>query len=255
MLIRDSCVICLKMSRLLITISLSIISIQAFGCKCAFVSINEEIQRSDLVFSGKVTKKERTNGYYSFTFATIKTWKGAENNINVIVTDESSISCGADFKLAEEYIIFSTNGRTDKCRGNELVRNSYVIGIVNFSCDSAFKNSVGVNDSGILNQPEAEYFNSIFSPIVKDTFDFTDKKVAFVETGTLTNKKRYFETWGDQETVSQLILLTVNEKQESGGYDAIIVSWRKAGVNKRFRRQLIGRLGQNARTPNNGHVP
>jgi len=37
----------------------------------------------------------------------------------------------------------------------------------------------------------------------------------------ITDKKRYFARWG--ESWSQLIVLTESKKNESGGYDAIIV--------------------------------
>jgi hypothetical protein len=113
---------------------------------------------------------------------------------------------------------------------------------MDFVLSSSFKNSVGIDGNPTLNQCEAEYFNSIFNPVMKDTFDFNDKTLAFFENSTLTNKKRYFDRWGSEETASQLLILTVEEKGESGGYDAIIVTARRHRFTNRFVRQLLRKL-------------
>jgi hypothetical protein len=94
---------------------------------------------------------------------------------------------------------------------------------------------MGISTSSLLNSYESEYFNIIFKN-ARNTFDFKDKKVGFI-TGssgkTQSNKKQYFDLERDRfhrkYTPSGGTLYIFNEvqKEESGGYDAVIVYWSK----------------------------
>ena len=85
----------------------------------------------------------------------------------------------------------------------------------------------------------------------RSNFDFQDKKVGFAYGNFgkgLISKKEYFNWWGkdyfenDSHVFNQLIILTEEEKEESGGYDAIIISWSKTGVYGRQKERLIKKL-------------
>jgi len=90
--------------------------------------------------------------------------------------------------------------------------------------------SLGVDNNPYLNQYEIDFFDSIFLEQKKD-FDLKRKKIAFI-TGNvgqiLINKKEYFvlekgEISKGYAKNGALILFDEKQKQESGGYDAIIM--------------------------------
>ncbi|MEX1191560.1 MAG: hypothetical protein WEA99_06265 [Brumimicrobium sp.] len=111
----------------------------------------------------------------------------------------------------------------------------------------------GIDDHSTLNEFEAEYFNEVFLDRRGD-FDFTDKKVAYFAGSsgfTKSDKSNYFNTvkssnsediheW--QASGTQLLLLTEKEKEFSGGYDVILVSWSKLLMNQKQRKKLIRKL-------------
>lgn len=114
----------------------------------------------------------------------------------------------------------------------------------------------GLDNNPTLNELEAEYFNKIFSER-RGEFDFTDKKAAFFRgsTGTTkSDKSNYFDSVksSNSEDVhewqaggTQLLILTEKEKELSGGYDVILVSWSKLLVKGKFRDRLVRKLKRN----------
>jgi len=113
----------------------------------------------------------------------------------------------------------------------------------------------GLDNEPKINKFEAGYFNEVFLD-KRDHFDFTEKMIAFY-TGssgtTRSNKSRYFtrlkngnnekkdiHSW--QAGGTQLLILTNEEKELSGGYDVILVSWSKLPKKGKSRRKLVERL-------------
>lgn len=113
----------------------------------------------------------------------------------------------------------------------------------------------GTDDNAHVNSYEAKYFNEVFKN-KKGEFDFSGKVVAFY-TGssgtTISVKSNYFKglensnnrdkdvhTW--QANGTQLLILTDKEKNLSGGYDVILVSWSKLLKQGRSRMKLVKRL-------------
>lgn len=96
-------------------------------------------------------------------------------------------------------------------------------------------NKMGTEDSALLNNYESDYFNALLNDARKD-FDFTGKKVGFI-TGTngktLSNKKKYFNKEyhrlknNESPNDGMLYVFSTSQKEESGGYDAVIVYWCK----------------------------
>ncbi len=117
----------------------------------------------------------------------------------------------------------------------------------------------GLDDGASLNQYEAEYFNEVFQDRRGD-FNFTGKKIAYF-TGSLgksnSNKSTYFNNLkyannGKDKTIhewqsggTQFIILTHEEKEKSGGFDAILVSWSKLLIHGKSRARLIKKLKKN----------
>lgn len=103
-----------------------------------------------------------------------------------------------------------------------------------------------------LNTQEAELLNSLLENS-RDTFDFHGKKIAFI-TGSsgshILSKVDYFNTcidpWlskGDSPQIF-MVLLTSEEKDGSGGYDAFVLSWVKVFTDKQKSR-IIEKLAKN----------
>ncbi|MEP2276197.1 MAG: hypothetical protein ABJH98_12120 [Reichenbachiella sp.] len=106
--------------------------------------------------------------------------------------------------------------------------------------------SLGVDDNPILNDSEVQLLSSLLSESRND-FDFTDKKVAFI-TGsngrTIVSKSEYFKNsvipWIEKDSEPQIFMveLTEGEKNESGGYDVIVLSWVKIFTPKSQERAI-----------------
>jgi hypothetical protein len=112
--------------------------------------------------------------------------------------------------------------------------------------------SLGIDNNLTLNRQEINFLNTSLKNS-RDTFDFTNKKIAFV-TGSsgskLISKQEYFLTcvrpWTDKGSSPQIffIRLTTQEKQKSNGYDAVVMSWVKLFTDKQ-RKRIIEQLSRN----------
>lgn len=91
---------------------------------------------------------------------------------------------------------------------------------------------MGIDDSPMLSSHESAYFNEVFKENLNG-FDFTGKKVGFIERGGIRNKKKYFDLEKDRFSRKEtpnggtLYIFDETQKKESGGYDAAIVYWSK----------------------------
>ena len=112
--------------------------------------------------------------------------------------------------------------------------------------------SLGIDNNLTLNRQEINFLNTSLKNS-RDTFDFTNKKIAFV-TGSsgskLISKQEYFLTcvrpWTDKGSSPHIffIRLTTQEKQKSNGYDAVVMSWVKLFTDKQ-RKRIIEQLSRN----------
>ncbi len=96
---------------------------------------------------------------------------------------------------------------------------------------------MGVDDTSVIDSLEGAYFNESYKDSLKG-FDFIGKKVGFLTGGSKSYKSEFFNSEKEQyrisSTASVSVLYVFNEaqKQESGGYDAAIVYWRKSYLPK-----------------------
>ena len=115
----------------------------------------------------------------------------------------------------------------------------------------------GLDNNAMLNSYEAAYFNDVFKER-KEDFNFSGKVIAFY-TGssgtTMSTKSRYFNSVknSNQKDVhawqaggTQLLILDNEEKNLSGGYDAILVLWSKLPKRGKSRTRLVKRLKNKA---------
>ncbi|HZH74314.1 MAG TPA: hypothetical protein VFD91_17615 [Mariniphaga sp.] len=91
-----------------------------------------------------------------------------------------------------------------------------------------------IDHDEVLSEQEVILLNHLLKNL-RDTFDFHGKKVAFI-TGSsgnrLLSKADYFnqiKPWLDAGDTPQasIVLLTEEEKDKSGGYDVLVLSWVK----------------------------
>ncbi|MBP5456084.1 MAG: hypothetical protein J6Y37_06255 [Paludibacteraceae bacterium] len=109
------------------------------------------------------------------------------------------------------------------------------LGMLAFSCSSLRKSdsdSFEEEKRIPLNEEEGAYLNKVFESVRED-FDFTNKRVGFIQSNGTKGKKHYLN---DQKTyfegenpccVAQLFIFNAAQKEECGGYDAAIIYWSK----------------------------
>ncbi|MBX2979737.1 MAG: hypothetical protein KF905_10615 [Flavobacteriales bacterium] len=102
---------------------------------------------------------------------------------------------------------------------------------------------------GALTTQEAELLNSLLEG-VRGTFDFEGKRIAFISGSMgkrVLSKDDYFENyvtpWLSEGKVPYIAMtiLTKEEKNISGGYDALVLSWVKY-FSARQKRRIIQQL-------------
>ncbi|WIV17381.1 LPXTG cell wall anchor domain-containing protein [Paenibacillus polygoni] len=97
---------------LLVSIMTISIPSNAYACSCVEpISVQDELSRSEAVFSGRVieVKEERTNGYLSNTvlFEISEVWKGGSESQIIIRTGGGGGDCGIQFKEGEDYLVYA----------------------------------------------------------------------------------------------------------------------------------------------------
>lgn len=91
----------------------------------------------------------------------------------------------------------------------------------------------GLDNSPFLNRYESAFLNELLPDSLK-CFDFTNKKVGFITACVGCSKKDYFEMhrkhFADDKYAldsGMLYILDDRQKKESGGFDALILTWYK----------------------------
>ncbi|RAK69467.1 hypothetical protein DLM85_00950 [Hymenobacter edaphi] len=114
---------------------------------------------------------------------------------------------------------------------------------------------LGTDDNPLLTMPEARFLDSLLRD-KRQNFTFAHKRIAFLSgsSGTvIETKSRVFKhhilPWTSEGAtpVLQLVPLTEAEKQASGGYDALLMSWAKLQLGPVRKQRMIRELGQAAR--------
>ncbi|MBT2642917.1 hypothetical protein J7I80_11825 [Bacillus sp. ISL-41] len=82
------------------------------ACSCAELpTAEEEMERSDAIFSGKVIeiKEEKVKGYMTkkVLFEVTNTWKGVDESQVVITTGQGGGDCGFRFIEGQEYLVYA----------------------------------------------------------------------------------------------------------------------------------------------------
>lgn len=96
---------------------------RASACSCAPPRPPfEALARADAVFSGEVVSMKEPRGWLSSStdpitieFKVSAVWKGDIHETVFIKTAWSSASCGYEFALGEQYLVYAREGRTSLC--------------------------------------------------------------------------------------------------------------------------------------------
>jgi len=98
---------------------------QTFACSCIPPSPPlESLAGSDAVFAGKVVRIEKEDGIIissadpvKVVFAVSQVWKGEEKAEIDLTTARDSASCGYDFIVGVEYLVYANNSETGLTTG------------------------------------------------------------------------------------------------------------------------------------------
>jgi hypothetical protein len=105
---------------------------KVYACSCVSGDAKEKLERSKVVFIGKVkdkggTKKFQHGRLREYTFEVDRAWKGVnDKQITIYSYDGSSASCGFEFIKNQTYLVYSYQGsdnliETNLCSGNLLL--------------------------------------------------------------------------------------------------------------------------------------
>ena len=91
----------------------------------------EALARADAVFSGEVVSLKEPRGWWASStdpitveFRVIAVWKGEIYETMFIKTAWSSASCGFEFVVSEQYIVYAREDRTSLCSRTKSVDNA-----------------------------------------------------------------------------------------------------------------------------------
>jgi len=105
---------------------------------------------------------------------------------------------------------------------------------------------LGLDENPVLTNIEAEYFNQQFKDR-NGEFDFTNKQIGYFYGNngrSIQTKKEYFDQVKERLSHNYsasndiLVIWTSEQMSETGGYDAIIVSWSKLLVKDATNRMI-----------------
>ncbi|MBD8033327.1 hypothetical protein [Solibacillus merdavium] len=119
------------------------------ACSCAELSsVEEELERSDAVFSGKVLdikKKKSLKGYSykSVLFEVTNTWKGVEQTQILITKGVGDADCGFNFIEENEYLVYANESTMYGAKS-----------LVSIICSRTNKLSSSQNDLVVLGEGE-----------------------------------------------------------------------------------------------------
>ncbi|KOS69719.1 hypothetical protein AEA09_03910 [Lysinibacillus contaminans] len=92
-------------------------TITSYACSCAGPNtVEEELEQSSVVFSGKVVEivdenknkfKQSSADRLAVIFEVEEYWKGLNQKQITVYTERSSVSCGYEFNLNAEYLVYA----------------------------------------------------------------------------------------------------------------------------------------------------
>jgi hypothetical protein len=118
-----------------------------------------------------------------------------------------------------------------------------------FNLNAQIIDSTLIDNNSSLSKYESDFLNDYLKEL-RDTFDFSQKRIVFItgSSGTIIgNKKDYFNDiimWDKDyksKIATSLVVFNANEREQSGGYDAILTYWVKLLTDKR-KQKIINQI-------------
>lgn len=232
------------MKRLLVFL-FTISSLSANACLCERRTLAEALNESDQVFIGTILNRaESDSGQVHYLVIITRMFKGSKADSLIIRTGFGGGDCGVRFEIGKSYVIFSRQQQTNRCIGTGLVEESIFLEKLRYNFEMDYAQNFGQTSSPILTDKEAAYFNGELF-FERNRFDFHDKKIAFMSGSSISkviDKQQYFSNWGGKDIENSLLVLTEKEKIESGGFDAVIISWSKIKIGRKGRKRMLAKL-------------
>ena len=220
--------------------------INSIACKCALQTFQVESENAELIFKGVVVNKKDSPSIYKvfYTFRVSEVWKGVYSSIITITINGSS--CGTSFDLNKEYVIYSSNLTTNKCRRNAESSFSADIVRLNFKYINLYRHNIASDDLPVLSKPEGDYLNAFAEGLFIHgdnpyTISFTNKKIAFLDS-VLISKKEFFKRYGNGRGQNSFEKFSAKEIKDSGGFYGIYFLKSKKPLSRRQKKKLIQQL-------------
>ena len=97
------------MSKLLAVLAIFVFIQTAHPCMCLYPGFDEQVEKSSLIFTGKVKLIEPAgNNQNRVQFDLIKVFKGAPGKVLEIKTAETTDACGYSFEIGKQYLVYAT---------------------------------------------------------------------------------------------------------------------------------------------------
>lgn len=96
---------------------------KAEACSCFGSSIEEAVAEADAVFSGKVERVSGESGTIVAVFEVAWVWKGGVKK-KTTISAGSLLFCGYWFKAGENYLVYSSAGKTSVCTRTKILSES-----------------------------------------------------------------------------------------------------------------------------------
>ena len=149
MFMRNKLLITVILCMVFSLLSLSIGPSTSYACDCVKPpSVEDELERSQAVFSGKVLEvNEMNKGYMKkrVLLEVVETWKGVSESQVIITTGSGGGDCGYDFQVGEEYLVYA-NPSSMYGEQEELV---------SIICDRTTELSTAQEDLAVLGEGKA----------------------------------------------------------------------------------------------------
>jgi hypothetical protein len=96
-----------------------------FACSCLDPGIRGRFKQADIVFAGKAVSIDDSKGFPEVHFDVDRSWKGVGANTVSVLTARDGASCGAEFDVGKDYLIYArlkgTAFVTGLCDGTHAV--------------------------------------------------------------------------------------------------------------------------------------
>ncbi len=223
------------------------IGFSSLSCDCKNVTFQQESNRSDIIFKGSVTGKIDSTFSNYYTFKVLQVWKGISVPTITLKTNANPAACGAVFEVGKEYIVYAVKGQTSLCSRNELFSISSDLPQLNYKYFQSENEVFGKDQSPVLNDYEADYFNSVFFDRrfqrtgKKEQFDFKNKQLVFLNSGAFISKPQFFNFNKLHEPQLRFFQFTETQRRKANGYHGIVYI---DGVPKLSKRETINLIKQ-----------